>query len=272
MIRLFAGAALISIAVGGPAFAQSPAQRGDYLVNSILNCGGCHTPRGPDAASKLLAGGNVFETPGFKVYTSNLTPDKETGLGNWTADQIKTAIMKGHRPDGTPLAVMPTGYYTVLTPRDADAIVAYLRSLKPVKNQVPTPEYKAAVKPDLTAPPMGKIGRKARRGYYLATIGHCMECHSPREKGVSRAATQMGVGRHDFKGPWGVSTSRNITSDKEKGLGSWTDAEIKRAITQGVNRNGDKLKPPMGYGAYAKMTDKDMGDLIAYLRTVPAKQ
>ena len=73
-------------------------------------------------------------------------------------------------------------------------------------------------------------------------------------------------------GPWGVSTSRNITSDKEKGLGSWSDAEIKRAITTGVTRNGDKLSQPMGYASYAKMTDKDMSDLIAYLRTVPAKQ
>jgi mono/diheme cytochrome c family protein len=272
MIRLSAAVAAVTLAAAGSAFAQSPAQRGDYLVNSILNCGGCHTPRGPAGADKPFAGGNVFETPGFKVFTSNLTPDKETGLGNWTAEQIKNAIMKGVRPDGTALAVMPTGYYTVLTPRDADAIVAYLRSLKPIRNQVPTPEYKVTLKPDLTPPPLSKISRKARRGYYLATVGHCMECHSPREKGVSQMPTEMGVGRHDFKGPWGVSTSRNITSDKEKGLGAWSDAEIKRAITTGVSRNGDKLKPPMGYAAYAKMTDKDMGDLIAYLRTVPAKQ
>lgn len=271
MIRVVFAAAALAVGASS-ALAQSPAQRGDYLVNSILNCGGCHTPRGPAGADKPFAGGNLFETPVFKVYTSNLTPDKETGLGNWTAEQIKNAIMKGVRPDGTMLAVMPTAYYTVLTSRDAYAIVAYLRSLKPIKNQVPNPEYKAALKPDLTAPPMDKTGRKARRGYYLATIGHCMECHSPREKGVSQMRTEMGVGRHDFKGPWGASTSRNITSDKEKGLGGWTDAEIKRAITQGVSRNGDKLKPPMGYAAYARMSDKDMRDLIAYLRTVPAKQ
>ena len=180
--------------------------------------------------------------------------------------------MKGVRRDGTRLAVMPTAYYTVLTPRDADAIVAYLRSLKPVKNPVPNPEYKVTLKEDLMPPPTGNIGRKARRGYYLATIGHCMECHSPREKGVSLMKSEMGVGRHEFKGPWGVSTARNITSDKEKGIGGWTDAEVKRAITTGVSRNGDKLKPPMGFAAYAKMTDRDMTDLIAYLRTVPPKQ
>jgi mono/diheme cytochrome c family protein len=271
MNRLLAPAVAL-LATTGIAAAQSPVQRGDYLVNSILNCGNCHTPRGPEGASKPFAGGNVFETAAFKVYSPNLTPDKETGLGNWTAEQIKNAIMKGVRPDGTALAMMPTGYYAVLTQRDADAIVAYLRSLKPIKNQIPTPEYKVALKPDLSAPPMGKLKRKPRRGYYLATIGHCMECHTPREKGVSQIATALGVGKHEFKGPWGVSISRNITSDKEKGLGAWTDAEIKRAITQGVSRNGDKLKPPMGYAAYARMTDKDLSDLIAYLRTVPPKQ
>ena len=271
-MRRFFVSTVFLLAAGGSTLAQSPIQRGDYLVNSILNCGGCHTPKGPDGASKPLSGGMLFETPAFKVHTSNITPDKETGIGNWTADQIKNAIMKGMRPDGTGLAVMPANYYTVLTPRDADAIVAYLRSLKPIKNAVPVPEYKVALKQEGPPPAMGKINRKARRGYYLATIGHCMECHSPREKGVSLVATQMGIGKHDFKGPWGVSTSRNITSDKEKGLGAWSDAEIKKAIATGVSKNGDKLKPPMGFSAYARMTDKDMGDLIAYLRTVPAKQ
>ena len=270
-MRRYIIAAAALLAAGGSALAQSPVQRGDYLVNSILNCGGCHTPRGPAGADKPFAGGNLFETPGFKVYTSNLTPDKDTGLGNWTADQIKRAITHGVRPNGATLAAMPVSYYTALTTRDADAIVAYLRSLKPIRNEVPVPEYKVTIKHE-DAPAMGKLNRKARRGYYLATIGHCMECHSPREKGVSLVSTQMGVGRHDFNGPWGVSTSRNITSDKAKGLGAWTDADIKRAITQGVRKDGEKLKPPMGFGAYAKMSDKDMGDLIAYLRTVPAKQ
>ncbi len=268
---LLAAAALMASASSG--FAQSPVQRGEYLVNSILNCGNCHTAPGPAGAGKPFAGGMPFETPVFKVFTSNITPDKETGIGNWTAEQIKNAIMKGVRPDGTVLAVMPSNYYSVLTPRDADAIVAYLRSLKPIKNAVPTPEYKVALKAAEAPPPgPGKVSRKAMRGYYLATIGHCMECHSPRVKGVSLVQTEMGVGKHEFPGPWGVSTSRNITSDKEKGLGAWSDAEIKRAITQGISRNGDKLKPPMGFAGYAKINDKDMGDLIAYLRTVPAKQ
>ena len=75
-----------------------------------------------------------------------------------------------------------------------------------------------------------------------------------------------------MKGPWGVSVTRNITSDKQKGLGNWSDEEIKRAITQGISRDGSRLKPPMGYAFYAKMTPADLDAIVAYLRTVPAQQ
>jgi hypothetical protein len=69
-----------------------------------------------------------------------------------------------------------------------------------------------------------------------------------------------------------VSTSRNITSSKTKGIGAWTDAEIKRAITAGVSKDGSHLKPPMGFHYYATVTDDDLNDIVAYLRTVPAKE
>lgn len=260
------------LAAAGTAFAQSPVKRGEYLVNSILNCGNCHTPRGPAGADMPFAGGNLFESPSFKVYSSNITPDKESGIGNWTADQIKKAITHGVRANGTALAVMPASYYAALKSADADAIVAYLRSLKPIRNVVPTSDYKQAVKHDEAPAQPAKLSRKARRGFYLATIGHCMECHTPMEKGQSLIKTSLGTGGREFKGPWGVSIARNITSDKEKGLGSWSDAEIKKAIAHGIRKGGEKLKPPMGFSAYAKMSDKDMNDLVAYLRTVPAKQ
>ena len=73
----------------------------------------------------------------------------------------------------------------------------------------------------------------------------------------------------EFKGPWGVSVARNITSHKEKGIGAWSDDEIKRAITQGVSRDGSKLKPPMGYPYYARMTARTSRAMVAWLRTVP---
>ena len=74
------------------------------------------------------------------------------------------------------------------------------------------------------------------------------------------SSNDLGKGGEEFKGPWGVSVSRNITSHKEKGIGGWSDAEIKAAITQGVRKDGSKLKPPMGFPLYARMTDGDLND------------
>jgi hypothetical protein len=90
------------------------------------------------------------------------------------------------------------------------------------------------------------------------------------EKGVRQWDTRLGAGGFEFQGPWGVSVSRNITSSKTKGIGGWTDAEIKRAITDGISKDGSKLKPPMGYEYYATVTPDDLDAVVAYLRTVPA--
>ncbi len=84
--------------------------------------------------------------------------------------------------------------------------------------------------------------------------------------------SSYGKGGFEFNGPWGKSVSRNITSHKDKGLGSWTDDEIKRAITEGISKDGSRLKPPMGYPLYKNMTAGDLDALVAYLRTVPAKE
>ena len=83
--------------------------------------------------------------------------------------------------------------------------------------------------------------------------------------------TRLGAGGLEFPGPWGVSVSRNITSSKTKGIGAWSDEEIKRAITTGVDRkDGSKLKPPMGFQYYSTVSADDLDALVAYLRTVPA--
>ena len=113
---------------------------------------------------------------------------------------------------------------------------------------------------------------KVKKGFYLATIGHCMECHTPMGARGRDFAGRLGAGGFEFPGPWGKSVSRNVTSSRTKGLGEWTDAEIKRAITQGVSRDGSKLKPPMGYEFYAKMTADDLDAVVAWLRTLPAKE
>lgn len=270
-----------AVTAAGEAAAQSAAvARGDYLANTIMTCANCHSPKGPPAAvaGKDYSGGLVFDEPPFKVTASNITPDRETGIGNWTDAQIKAAILTGKRPNGVALAeIMPTAFYPILTDGDADALVAYLKSLRPVKNKVPDPVYKIALPHHVfpgaeNAYTQADLNDKVKKGFYLVTIGHCMECHTPfAQDGGLDVKNSLGKGGREFPGPWGVSKSRNITSSKTAGLGNWTDAEIKIAITQGKSRDGSPLKGPMGYQYYAMMTADDLDAVVAYLRTVPAR-
>ena len=279
MIRL----ATVSIAVfliAGVARAETPIERGSYLVNTIMTCGNCHSPKGPPdvIAGKDFSGGLSWDEPPFKVTASNITPDKDTGIGNWNDADVKKLLRTGLRPSGIPIAsIMPTGFYDIISDDDMDAIVAYLRTIKPVSNKVPDPIYRMAASPQVFpgaeqpyTPAM--LGDTMKRGFYLATIGHCMECHTPMVKGRHDWAADLGRGGFEFPGPWGVSVSRNITSSKSKGIGDWTAAEIKRAIIQGIDKEGNKLKPPMGYAYYAHMNDADLDAVIGWVRTLLPKE
>jgi mono/diheme cytochrome c family protein len=276
-----AGVAAICLATTAAAQQQTPVARGDYLVNTILTCGNCHTPRGPggvfDMSKQLSGGPQTFDLPTFKVKGANITPDPDTGIGKWSDADIKRAIQEGKRPNGTPLApIMPYGFYKVFTPGDLNAVVAYLKSVPAVKNVVEPPVYKAAMHE--AVPPGGEkpftdadLNDPVKRGFYLVTLGHCMECHTPMVND-RHDFKQLGKGGQEFKGPWGVTVSRNISSHKEKGIGAWTDAEIKTALTQGKRKDGSPLKPPMAFQLYAKMTDQDLNAVVAYLRTVPPQE
>jgi mono/diheme cytochrome c family protein len=133
------------------AAAQTPVERGAYLV-TIAGCNDCHTPGGmlgqPDEKRKLAGSDVGFGDPASGVWIGgNLTPDKETGLGAWSRDQIVAAFTKGVTPDGRKLSeIMPWPALSHLSRDDADAIAAYLQSLPPVKNAVPGP-YKAGETP-----------------------------------------------------------------------------------------------------------------------------
>ena len=255
-------------------------KRGDYLVNGIMTCGNCHTPKGPtgDIMDRAFSGGISWDEPPFTVTAPNITPDPDTGIGKWSDADIKKVLRTGIRPNGTPVAmVMPTDFYEIITERDIDAIVAYLRTLKPIKNKVPDPIYKmpqvhhafpGTEKPFTEA----MMSDKLMKGFYLASIAHCMECHTPMGPRGREFATKLGTGGFEFPGPWGKSVSRNITQSKTKGIGSWTDDEIKRAITQGISKDGSKLKPPMGFHYYSTVSADDLDAVVAWLRTVPAME
>ncbi len=139
-----AGVALL--AWHGVANAETPLERGTYLMQSIVACGNCHTPKGPkgEIPGMELAGMAPFEkTPGFDANAPNITPDPETGIGTWTDEQIIASIREGKRPDGSIIGPpMPIGLYRGLSDKDVEAIVAYLRNVKPVKNEIPPSVYR----------------------------------------------------------------------------------------------------------------------------------
>ena len=281
MLRFIFAYGVAFAATCGVAAAQSDLlKRGDYLVNGILTCGNCHSPKGPpgEVADRAFSGGLSWDEPPFKVTAPNITQDNETGVGDYTDAQLKEVLRKGIKRNGVPVAmIMPSGFYEIMTERDLDSVVAYMRTIKPVKNTVPDPIYKMPQGHPI-APGGDKpftdtmLNDKVQKGFYLVTIAHCMECHTPMGPRGREFATKLGTGGFEFPGPWGVSVSRNITSSKEKGIGAWTDDEIKRAITGGVSRDGSKLKPPMGYGYYSTVSADDLDAIVAYLRTVPAKE
>jgi mono/diheme cytochrome c family protein len=275
---------IVALAVGAStATAQTPVERGRYLVEGILTCGNCHSPRGPGGvidAARLYAGGpQVWDTPEYTVKGSNITPDKQTGIGGWSTADVKRALREGKRPNGRQLSPqMPYPFYKIFAPADLDAVAAYLVQVPAVSSKVQAPVYKVAkmhvdVPPGAEKPlPESAMKDPVKRGFYLVTIGHCMECHTPAVNGRRDFKGALGKGGEKFEGPFGVSVSRNITSHKTSGIGAWSDAEIKRAITEGMRKDGSKLKPPMGFAWYARMSAADLDAIVAYLRTVPPRE
>jgi mono/diheme cytochrome c family protein len=272
-------AAIVAVAALGfsAAHAQKSGsiERGKYLMESIVACGNCHVARGPQGQplfDKGLSGGMVFDEAPFKAYASNITPDRETGIGKWTDAQLAKAIREGIRPDKSVIGPpMPMPFYRELSDADLASIIAYLRAQPAVNNKVPKSEYKIPLPPaygpstkSVKAPPAAD---KLRYGKYLADIGHCMDCHTPRDDKGMLLTKFWGAGGTVFPGPWGQSVSRNLTPH-ESGLKNWTDAEVAMAIQTGINREGQPYKPPMAFDFYRNINDADMSALIAYLRSL----
>lgn len=260
--------------VGQPA--ETLLERGSYLVNGIAACGNCHSPQAPDGSlsGPALSGGKALIQPAFVAYPPNLTPDTETGLGEWTENQIVSALREGRTPADRMLRPpMPIAFYRGISDRDARAIAVYLQSLAPVKNKVPPSQYNRPT-PAGYGGPVGAIpdpdpADKIAYGRYLAQIGHCMECHTPRDAaGRPDAEHRYGAGGLVLRGVFGEIPSQNITPDVQTGIGGWTDQQIKDALTRGVRPDGSQLASPMPWLHLATMRAEDLGALVAYLRTL----
>jgi mono/diheme cytochrome c family protein len=280
---IMAAAALVAAASGAmaetPAIAQTPIERGSYLVSAVMACDGCHTPRPGgvfDMTKRFSGGSQVWDEAAYTVRGSNITPDRETGIGSWSEADLKRFLTEGVRPSGVHVAPqMPFVFYKVLTARDLDAVVAFVRSVAPQRKEVPPPVYKAAMHYETISgadKPFTDeaLGDPVKRGFYLATIAHCMECHARHPGGTPGYKDSFGKGGHLMTGPWGQAVAVNITSHPTKGIGKWTDAEIKRVLREGIGRDGRILKQPMARQIYfSKMTDDDVDAIVAWVRTIP---
>jgi mono/diheme cytochrome c family protein len=259
------------------AAAETPLQRGGYLVESIANCGNCHAPQEPSGAVPLtaLSGGPAITSRVFTAYPPNITPDRDTGIGTWTEDQVVTALREGRTPDGHMLRPpMPVPFYRAMSDQDAHAVAAYLLSRPPVAQQSPPPQYKIAA-PSGYGPPVGHVAapphdNTAAYGAYLGSMGHCMLCHTPiGANGQRDYAHRLGAGGMVLDGVFGEIVTPNITPDKETGIGAWSDAEISRVLTTGERPDGRRLASPMPVAYLARLTQDDRTALIAWLRALP---
>ena len=258
------------------AYAESPLERGTYLVRGIVGCGNCHTPKGPDGRAlqdQEFAGGVVFKEPVFDAIASNITPDPETGIGKWTDDQIIDAIRNGKRPDGTTIGPpMPVEFYRSMSDTDVCAVVAYLRSVKPISNKLPKSTYNIPL-PDSFGPRITHVadvesGNTIIYGDYLVHISHCMACHTPMEKGRFEF-NKIGAGGRELPVfPAGTVVSSNLTPANPDGIAHWTDGQVETAIAEGVRPDGRKLVRTMAFDWYRNTRKVDLDAIVAYLRTL----
>jgi mono/diheme cytochrome c family protein len=257
--------------------------RGEYLVEGIAACGNCHSGRndeGEFVPGMEYAGNFVIEEAPFIAYAPNITPDPETGIGEWTDEEIERAIREGIARDGrVMIPPMAYPYFRDISSNDMAAIIAYLRSVPAVRNEVPASVVKIpeAMPPSWGPPvtePVPDIPRSDRLAYgrYLThTLGHCTQCHTPLVEGVEDFS-RIGAGMNIFPKPFGFEWSAlaaNITQHETLGIGAWTDDEIKRAITQGISRDGRQLVPFMAFDFYDKISDEDLDLIVEYIKTFP---
>ena len=267
-------------AQGTPASAAEVA-RGRYIFGATGGCG-CHTvPKGP-----INAGGRRYDGPFGTVFATNITPDRQTGIGTWTDEQIITAIRLGRRPNGERLLpVHPFTVFNGMAEEDLKAVVAFLRTTPPVNraNQpkkitmplfesVFLPTWLAAFAPKETPPPKAPTAGVARGEYLVRAVGHCGECHSPRTMTMATDNSRFLAGNP--KGPEDQAMP-NITPDADTGIGKWSVEEIADYLGSGNKPDGDVAGGLMAevidgtLSGYKDLTQADRVAIAQYLKSIP---
>lgn len=255
--------------------AQTDVQRGQYMAQAA-GCVGCHTDT--KAGAVPFAGGRALETPFGTFFGPNITPDRETGIGAWSLADFQRAIRRGERPDGSHyFPAFPYPSFTGMADADIQDLWAYMRSLSPTR-QANTPHdlrfpfgWRALVviwKQLFFTPGSGGAAptgaNPVDRGAYLVRVlGHCGECHTPRNflGGPKKDSPLSGA-----KIPEGKVS--NITPTR---MQKWSDEDLRDYFTYGTSPNGDIALGPMGEvitNTTSKLTGDDLAAMIAYLRTL----
>ena len=265
-------------------FAATPArlERGRYLANSI-GCLYCHSPHdwnkpddpilpGMEGAGQQLP---YLDLPG-RIVAPNLTPDKETGAGNWTDDMLARAIREGIGHDGRALFnLMPYEHYRNMPDEDLASIIVYLRSLPPVKNPLPKTDIIFPVKyiirnvpQPITAPvPQPDLSDPIKRGEFMVNLGGCVDCHTPTDNHHVPIPGLEFSGGEIIATPWAKAASSNITPDPSSGISYYGQAMFINAMRTGYvgTRQLSKLMP---WPAFRNLNDEDLAAMFAYLKTL----
>ena len=261
------------------AWAGTPANiaRGAYLARAG-DCMACHTARG----GAEYAGGRALATPFGTVYAPNITPDAQTGIGAWTADDFWHALHNGIAPGGRLLyPAFPYPNTTKVTRDDADALYAYLRSLAPVHQpnrphalrfpydrQIVLAGWRLLYfKPGVYAPQPAQTAAWNRGAYLIEGLGHCAACHSPRN-GLGATGTRLSGGHIPAVGWYAPA----LDADNEAGLGNWEQAHIVQLLRTGVAPRGAVFGPmaEVVNRSLQYLTDADAGAMAVYLKSLPA--
>jgi mono/diheme cytochrome c family protein len=265
-------------------FESSPQrlERGRYLANGVSGCLFCHSKHDwsqrnvPIVAGWEGAGEPLpFEGLPGRIVAPNLTPDSQTGAGTWTDDQLARAVREGIGHDGRALfPIMSYPKFRYMSDEDLASVIVYLRSLPPVRHELPKTEIIFPVKylirngPEPLNAPVASPGPSDRLawGKYLTTIGGCEDCHTPQDAHGQVIPDMNFAGGFLLKTPAGEAISANITPDVS-GISYYDEGLFLQAIHTGYVK-ARALSPIMPFGFYSHMTDDDLKAIFAYLRTV----
>jgi mono/diheme cytochrome c family protein len=255
-----------------------PVARGQYLTEAA-DCQACHTAND----GKPFAGGLAFKTPFGTMYSPNITPDAQTGIGGWSDAEFLKAVHEGVRRDGKRLyPAFPYAAYTYLTDEDVLAIKAYLLTLAPVTNVPPQNElsfpfnqrwlmtfWSGLFNPNQRFRAIAEQSPEWNRGAYLAeALAHCGDCHTPRNllEALDNKSKFSGAVVDGWR-------AYNITGDAASGVGAWSEAELAEYLSTGHAKGRGTASGPMAEAvdvSFEKLTPGDIGAMAVYLRSVPA--